>query len=48
MGLSATLVEADDTWFRQVHLIHGLRKDRSSFQAEMVITVVDTDFIRQR
>ena len=41
-GLAASLKSAEQAWFRKVHLICGRRKDLSKFQAEMVITVVDT------
>ncbi len=41
-GVSASLEGVEEAWFRKVHLIYGLRKDQSKFQAEMVITVVNT------
>ena len=41
-GMTAALAEAGEAWFRQIHVVDGLRKDRSKFQAEMVVTVVDT------
>lgn len=41
-GLSASLGGAEEGWFRKVHLVCGLRKDQTKFQAEMMITVVDT------
>ena len=41
-GVPASLEGVEEAWFRKVHLIYGLRKDQSKFQAEMVITVVNT------
>ena len=41
-GLTTCLASAQERWFKQVHLIDGLRQDRTELPLEMVITVVDT------
>jgi len=40
--LTAYLATADERWFKQVHVIAGLRRDRSQVRLELSVTLVDT------
>lgn len=41
-GLTASVVAAEEQWFKEIHLLEGLRRNGSSIPLEVSITVVDT------
>lgn len=41
-GLTSYIATAKEQWFKDVHLLRGLRKDQSQVRVEMHVTVVDT------
>lgn len=41
-GLAAGIATAHEQWFKEVHVLAGLRKDQSQVRLEVSVTVVDT------
>jgi len=41
-GLTAYLATADEQWFKEVHLLMGIRRDQAQIRLEVAITIVDT------
>lgn len=41
-GLTVSIATAKEPWFKEVHLLKGLRKNQSQVWMEMYVTVVDT------
>jgi PAS domain S-box-containing protein len=41
-GLTSYLATAQEQWFKEVHLLLGMRQDQSQVRLEMYVTIVDT------
>jgi PAS domain S-box-containing protein len=41
-GITSYLLSAKEQWFKEVHLLKGLRQDQSQVRPEMYVTIVDT------